>query len=146
MAEPEENKETAFVIDKADILTNFKVPVKKGRGRLDKAVTINPNNNTIIFTKAMLFELGMPTKIAISIAKGNVFLIADPTLEGINCYEVRKANEKSSIPNLVNNKDLVEDICLTLNRLKGKFDVILVFQMVINGNKVYRMLLKTNRN
>lgn len=130
-------------ISKADILSGFKIPQKKGKGSLDKVITVNLTTNYILLTKAMVFYLGYPKKIAFSFAEDKVFIIPNPTLGGITPYDVRKQNGQSDIHTIINNKDLCGDIALTVGILEGKFELDTKFYMEINGNKVYQLIVKS---
>ena len=129
-------------ISKADILSGFKIPQKKGKGSLDKVITVNLTTNYVIFSKAMVFDLGYPKKIAFSFADDKVFIMPNPTLGGIIPYDIRKQNGQSDMHTIINNKDLCGDVALTVGIIEGKFELETKFYMEINGNKVYQLIVK----
>jgi len=135
------NEEKNNKVGKADILSNFKVPVKKGKGRMDKCITLNLKTSHLILTKAMIFYLGYPKTIAFSFTDNKVFIVANTTLEGIVSYDVRKVSTIAQLNTNINNKDLCTDLGITFGVFEGIFELNATHYMDINNNKVYELTM-----
>ncbi len=132
-------------VSKEDILKNFKIPERKGRNSLEVVITVNPKYNTLAFSKGMLFKLGMPKRLAVSIANGKIFVIPNNTLDDITSYTLRKSSNVVDSENLITNKGLIQDIQLTLDKLDGMFDLVAKLYMEIGENTVYELLVKDEK-
>ncbi len=131
-------------VSKKDILFNFIKPSRTRVSVTEKIATVSLKYSSIVFTKSMIFDLGMAKKIAFSFTNDEVFIIANSTLQGIESYPLRKISSKEDIARIIVNKSLILSLYLVfgIDLEINSFSLISKYELDINGNDVHKLLLK----